>query len=362
MTTEIKNAEEKYLKKIIDLHNINLKDDRKVSDWKWEYKDNYPNSSVFKIIIDNEDVIGTQGMIPIYLNVNGETILSGKSENSLINKKYRGSTLFTDLYFSALKESEEKGMSFIWGFTPAYKVWRYKLGFKDYSDLMFGSLLVLKPINYIKSFLKTKNSLKYKLLIILSTLPLYLYSSINRHLVYLTKKHKDDYLIKTKYNNISDIQELFQRLSNKYINLIYLQQTDNYLKWRIENNPNLRYETYYLYQNNILKAYCYLAITNKNTSYLSDFTFEDETYGMELLNYLIDKNKNKNCIYFLIGNISNPLIINIKKILEKFGFISKKNNSSIVIKNLNYQNEKILYEIKNWYINDLWTEGFERDI
>ena len=40
-------------------------------------------------------------MIPIYLNINGKRYLSGKSENSLLNPKYRGKSLWIAARFDA---------------------------------------------------------------------------------------------------------------------------------------------------------------------------------------------------------------------------------------------------------------------
>jgi hypothetical protein len=362
MVIEIKVAEENDIEKIVNFHNSNYNDNRNKDQWNWEYKKSLPDNSVFSIIVDDNKVIGTQGMIPYILKIKQESILSGKSENSLLSEDYRGGSLFYDLYSHAMKESENKGMKFIWGFTPAYKVWRYKLGFKDYSDQMYGSLLILKPINYINTFLKTKNDFTTKIMISVSSIPLFVYSSIKRYIFNFLRNSSSDYTIKTKYDDVKDINNLYAILELENPNLIYIDQNENFLNWRVINNPNLNYKSYYLYEKNILKAYCHIAITKKQSAYLSDFTFLNEDYGNELLKYSIIQmqKENINCIYYLVGNISNKLIQKIKSLLTSNGYISKKNESFIVIKNINYNKENILYDIKNWYINDLWTEGYER--
>ena len=108
---------------------------------------------------------------------------------------------------------------------------------------------------------------------------------------------------------------------------------------------------------NKLEAYCYLTITRNNEAYLSDYTFEDQT-GMVLLEEIIDTIRKRGIasIYF-IGNIRNDLAQKTFKLLKKNGFV-KRRFSPFVLKSVFYNDESYLYDIKNWHINGLWTEGY----
>jgi hypothetical protein len=144
----------------------------------------------------------------------------------------------------------------------------------------------------------------------------------------------------------------------KYPDLIHIEQDSKYIAWRVLHNPNIKYETYYAYHNRKLEAYCYLTITRNNEAYLSDYTFEDSETGMILLEEIIDTIRKRGiaCIYFM-GNIRNELAQKTFKLLKKNGFV-KRQSSPFVLKNAFYNDESYLYNIKNWYINGLWTEGY----
>ena len=63
-----------------------------------------------------------------------------------------------------------------------------------------------------------------------------------------------------------------------------------------------------------------------------------------------------------------PDLLEIIKILEKLHPVGYSNVAStlldfdyqareFILRNINYPDEEYLYDIKNWYINDIWSEG-----
>ena len=65
----------------------------------------------FVVLKEKERIVGTQGMVPIYLNVRGTVCLSGKSENSLLGMKFRGSDNFQKMYAFAISQCQLKKMT-----------------------------------------------------------------------------------------------------------------------------------------------------------------------------------------------------------------------------------------------------------
>jgi|GEM_PF-1235639 len=361
---EVKNSE---IDEVISFHNINYMHKRTPKQWIWEYKGNYPDYFVFKVIKDDNRVIGTQGMIPIYLNIKGETYLSGKSENSLLDSKYRGRGLFTELYDFALSSCKEKKMCCVWGFTSvasAIKVLS-RLGFFIYENVMYGSILILNPHRLISSeILKSRQSMVRKIAKSFSGILLYLYSSTRRftygHLK-RTKRTSREFLIEQKLRSVSDLGRLYKRLREKHADLIHIEQDEKYITWRIFNNPNLKYTTYFVYKDESLRAYCYVSIDNKKTAHLTDLTFEDYEAGDFLLKTILNNlshNTNVTRAVFM-GNIKNSIMASVFDLLKKYGFIKRRSSASFVLRNISYNCEKYLYNIKNWYTNGLWTEGYE---
>jgi len=360
---EIKDSD---IDEVVSFRNTNYRDKRTPKQWLWEYESNYPDLFVFTVIKDDDRVVGTQGMIPIYLNIKGEEYLSGKSENSLLDRKYRGRGLFTDLYNFALSLCKAKKMCCIWGFTgvtSAIKVLR-RLGFSVYKNVMCKSILILNPIGFISSgVLKSGRGRARKIAESFLVIFLYFYSSAlifsYRHLK-RTKKTSRRFSIKHKLRSISDFSKLYSQLRVKHADLIHIEQDEKYIAWRILNNPNLKYATYFVYEDDSLRAYCYVNIDNKRTAHLTDLTFEDYDAGDFLLKTILnDLSHNRSVTSALfMGNIKNPIITSIFALLKKYGFIRRRSSASFVLKNISYKYEQWLYNMKNWYVNGLWTEGY----
>jgi len=112
--------------------------------WEWEYRGVEPDRFVFVIGKKKKDIVGTQGMVPVYINIAGKKHFSGKSESSLVDPKMRGKGLFKKLYDEAMDLSEDKRMTCVWGFTTATKVWKDTLGFNVYFEEIKRGLIPLK--------------------------------------------------------------------------------------------------------------------------------------------------------------------------------------------------------------------------
>ncbi len=357
---EIRSFDEKDIHNAISLHNKLWNDNRTIKQWIWEYKSNYPNKFVFTVIEDDGNIIGTQGMIPIYINIKNKKYLSGKSENSLLNPKYRGGNLFQGLYELAMSKCKEKKMQFVWGYTTAVKVMKNKIQFYVYENVMYEYNLIVNLKNNLNNILKSKISIIRKILRLIFYSFQYISSKLFSISLRLNKKSLDNkYSISIEPKSFNDIHDLYNRLRIKHPDLIYIDQNKKYIIWRIFNNPNLRYKTYFIYENNKLRGYCYIGINSENNANLSDFTFENFEVGFFLLKKILkDLQDEKIAQISYYGNIKNPLIIKVFKLLKKAGFRKKKGEFSFVLKDISYKNKNQLLNIKNWYLNRLWGEGY----
>ena len=353
---EIKKAD---VGEAVKLHNSTYNDKRTAEQWIWEYGSQYPELSVFTIVKnDDGKIVGTQGMIPIYININGAVVLSGKSESSLLHPSCRGGDLFKKLYEYAMSLCEKKKMSCIWGFTTAVRVWRNKLGFSVFEDAICESRLILNLRKFISSILKSNTSLILKMRDSAMAIFLFPNSVVKRYTHRIPRQAVENVSIEEKLRSINDISELYEHLRAETKNLIHLSQDEKYINWRVLRNPNVNYITLFAYKNNSLEAYCYFSV-NKNEAHLVDFTFKDYQIADFLLKRVIQLCRERNicCLYFL-GNIRNSLIAKVFDLLRISGF-SKRNSTPFVLKNTSHDNQQLLYDIRNWYVNGLWMEGFQ---
>lgn len=356
---DINRSNAAEVKAAVSFHNAAYGTKRTSEQWFWEYEGNAPSRSVFTIIEDEDGIGGTQGMIPIYLNINGQKYLSGKSENTLLSPKHRGGSLSQELYGFALSRCKNNNMSFIWGYTPAEKVWKNKFGFATYNT-MFFSILILNPFKFLSAMKSKLSPLKS-----IASLPLvllaYIYSLMLRYYQrFLNNSSFKRFSIEERPRNIDDLKLLYDRLRTKYPYLIHIDQDDNYLNWRIACNPNIIWKkNYFLYEDNTLKSYCYITSSNNTTAFVADFTFETREAGAYLLNEMLKSlNSGKISHLIFLGNQQNRLITNVFALLNKFGFLRKR-TAPFVFKNISGKDDNNLYNIENWYLNGLWTEGYE---
>ena len=139
---EIREIKTTELNRAVCFHNAYYHDNRTVQDRVWEYEGYCPELSVFTIAEDSECIVATQGMLPIYINVQGKKELSGKSENTLINPKYRG-LLFFKLYENIISWAKNNKMKCIWAYTSKNKIFEKAYRFYSGENAMYASNYIL---------------------------------------------------------------------------------------------------------------------------------------------------------------------------------------------------------------------------
>ncbi len=383
---EMKEINSLDIRETVQFHNRIYNDNRTSEQWNWEYRGNYPNTFVFTIVKDKNTkrIVGTQGMIPIYLNIKGKRYFSGKSENSLLDSNFRGGTLFQDLYEFAVVKCKSKQMYCIWGFTSAAKVWREKLKFEVYKNNLKESKIILNfgatAFDTIQSNVKNVlKALKHRQTSIRKVVTSFFEKlrnmsgllsgskpdlgieeksvSVNS---YKKESLKEHYKIERNLHAGEDIKTLYSRLRKKYPNLVHIDQDKKYLQWRIFKNPIVNYDTYFIYEKDLLRGYCYINTSSRRIGFISDLTFETSEAGAFLLGKLLNELRAKKIIYlYFFGNIKNQMMARVFQLLKQFGAKISDSDQYFVLRNLSYPDEEWLLDIKNWYLNGLWSEGYK---
>jgi len=351
-------AEKGNANEIESFHNSIHNDDRNAEDWLWEYEGLDPKGYIFALLKDGTRIIGTQGMIPIHLSISGERALTAKSENSILAPDYRGGMHFSDLYEFAIVHCAEKGINLIWGFTTAVKVLRDKIHFTVHEGCIYESISVLDGKCVRARFSSMKwSSGKKTALSVFATLSS-AYSALFRNKY---RKQVVGYSLDNNLRNPSDMSRLYDVLRKKAPGLIHLDLDKKYVDWRISTNPNISYKPLYVYKSNELAAYCFLNVNGKSgIAYLTDFTFAEANAGDFLLTKIYDETRTARIGYIsFMGNSRNPLIAQTFKHLKGYGFIKKKSSLAFIMRNIAHPDEERIYDIANWYVNGLWTEGYE---
>jgi len=122
-------AQEEDYELINDFHNRIYNSSRTLEQFYWEFNNCPFGKSIYVIAEDRGEIIGTNCVIPIDLVTSDKKIIrSGKSEDTLVDPKYRGQKIFYKIYDFLFEKCRENGIQIIWGFTSAKKPFK-RLGF-----------------------------------------------------------------------------------------------------------------------------------------------------------------------------------------------------------------------------------------
>ena len=341
---------------LIDFHNSYYHTSRTVDQWIWEHKTCNPEKAVFTYACDGDLVIGTQAMLPIEMRIGRETVLTGKSESTLISPVYRGTGVINRLYEYAVDTCIQKGMQFIWGFTEAVHAFQ-RFGFNVYA----GPELFVKinsPVNQFlhllkynpKLFLQADNLGKIR-----KTAHLLLFSKKPEHRV--SSNSLAEYKVKEDKTNINDLNWLYDKLASRYPDTIFLNYNEQFFSWRIWHHPFIQYNELQVYVGSDLVGNAVVA-THNNSATISSLAAVDPGATSVLLDAIINRFGGKVIRLQYFGNLDDKVSDNVIKQLVNYGF-SSYGSSHLVVRDLSAGSYPQIHDICSWQVNGLFTEGFD---
>jgi N-acetylglutamate synthase-like GNAT family acetyltransferase len=167
----IRRANETDVNAINAFYNAVYGKHRDEKKFDWEYNSAPAGRAIYVLAECNGEIVGTQAAIPYFLTTgSGETILSAKSEDTLVSPAHRGKQIFEKMYACLFEECKKLHIRLIWGFTYADKPFK-KLGFVlPYKACMGLLVRDLKQASVYFNALAAKRSLKDRLSIYILSL------------------------------------------------------------------------------------------------------------------------------------------------------------------------------------------------
>ena len=354
ISIDVKVLSKSQIQELLDFHNSYYGDNRIPEQWIWQYRTYNPDKVVFVVAHDDGKLIATQAMMPFYMNVGGERILTGKSENTLLLPEYRGKNIMENLYRYAIDRCKEIGMKTIWGFTPAVKAFQ-KFGFSTFSLPENHSRTGLNLFSCLASAFNQRGS-----------------SSLNRRLL-STAKNGFDYLRGLRYIPFERLLNTSHRViklpvSEKYTNdLDRLKQRhlcsinpfldDDFINWRIKKHPLFNYSEYRVIRSDILQAYAFVAEQKHGFVTISDIASTDKYSTRLLLHSIVKEHLKKAGKFRIIVNpkyaLENEMLYNLRQL----GF-HKDSAFNLVVQDISGDNADKFKNLANWNITEFWTEGY----
>lgn len=349
---KFQSATLKEASELVELHNSYYGTARKTEDWLWEYQTYEPGKSVFSFAKDLNKIIATQGMLPIYTEVGPKIILSGKSESTLVLPAYRGSQIMRNLYEYSARICLEHGMQFLWGFTPAIKAFK-NFGFESYPNIQ----KLVRPGNILAGIkLKLKQNFSWWRRFVSIGELFVRHFSLGRNAAFSQFHENSEYKLKKGITDEICLKKLFDRLKLQNPNAIFIRYDNKYLKWRVREHPFIKYFEYQVYLHADLKAYAIVTLFKGITS-ISDLTSEDENATSFLLHKIIEDFSKKTAEFQFLINTQDILSLGVLRQLSGYGF-SVGSSVNLVVRDLTKGDNKEIFDIRNWHINGLWTEGY----
>lgn len=336
---------------------------RTLQEWEWEFESYDSNSQIYVFGEKNGDVIGTQALLPISIIINNMTILSAKSEETLVHPKFRGKNVFDNMYDLAFTEANLNKIQLIWGFTDAKKPFS-KVGFHVFDKGLNTFIFVLSVFKAVKQINIKKNEHKLKAILkrifFLIVFFINKYANLTRYKPSIRRINYDIKII-DEFNEETD--KLCQEISECFPELVTVDRNKVYMKWRITDNPHYLHKILGLYHKGDLVGYAVLARADESLELIMvDLIIRPDhiKYGATILLQNIKKfakEKELGYISFKFMPCSNIYATQIFKKIKTTGFFKSIGVLPFILKSLDDSiNEKVI-NYNKWYITGIMTEG-----
>jgi len=307
----------------------------------WEFNE-CPHGKGIYILALNEDngaIIGIQAGIPIiFINANGEEILTVKSEDTLLDIDACAALgrrdVFKDLYTFFIEECRNRSASCIWGFT-----WVLRSLQRVGCDVPFRvgqKILVLKPSRSYRflSKLNPKNTLWEKLMIILMVLVSRIKSVQTIFTIFdRTSLKMDEFIL---CNTV-----LFKEISGN-TQVVFIKQDEQFMRWRLKENPyKLDYQVLNFTENASLRAQVVFSLNQEGQAYIEQMLFAPGLKTREkrsMIKSVVKRLQRLNAshIRFMVFD-RNKINREESELLTCSGFLSIKPGMGFIFKNLDDQ-------------------------
>jgi GNAT superfamily N-acetyltransferase len=335
--------------------NAIYKSNRSLKDFEWEFIKGPAGPSIYVMAFDTSvqsavKVVGIQCAIPIVLiGSNGESVMTAKSEDTLVDPGYRGQKIFERMYDLLFEECRKAGIKYIWGFTPARKAFE-RIGF-DIPFQAHQALMVFHPLkaySYLAA-LNDGNGLVQKIKIAGLSFSSWLLKAK------APKLNRSRYLLKTVEWELN--YRVLKKLTpdSKYY---FLEMSPAYLSWRIFQNPfGNNYANYHCFEGDKLIAYCIINIREPRLGYIEQIIFDAQlntAQKRQIISMIINEMRSRVDLIRSLCFDTNEALSDQEAIYKQNGFIVLRRGAHFVWKALQ---ENHHLDPKHLFLSRLFTQG-----
>ena len=348
-------ATEDDYQRINKFHNWFYESNRTIEQFYWEFHNGPFGKSIYVIAEDGDKIVGTNCVIPIELiGSQNQIILSGKSEDTLVDPTYRGRRVFYNIYKFLFEKCKENGIKVIWGFTGArgpFKKLGFSIPFDHQQSLAVNN--IFKSFKYLSGLNKKNNTLDR-----LKILGVCIYSKI-KLMGNLRNQISNEYDVSEDKDINEGIDQLIRSNLNTLESSFAINQNSNFQKWRIYQNPNYnKVYTYGFYdQQNLLKGLIILNSDTNMIAYICQSAFDPnirEYEAVQMIRYVTKKMFKKGIVLIRNWHFDHNVLNKTEAILyRKANHTHLKRGVGFVWKEL----DTLEIEPELFYLSRISTQG-----
>jgi hypothetical protein len=354
-----------------DLDSVNRFNPNHLAVWRQEFYSPRKPQSWLAICEDGGRVVGTEGYVSYPLLLNGQPVLSHRSERTLVSPDYRGKNLFNGMVDLCTAEAVAAGSLFCWGATAARKAFEragfhYRGGYRTYAILplsntryVFGQLLRGKAItlNPVKLYrqLKGRDIKASKEAITAAAQGSYLLRKLFRSRRRAALQHMD------RPRDWQDVAALLGRIRQSP-SLVTLRHDAALFEWLEEEGQN-RYLKVFSYEGEVLRAYLCIHL-DEHDSYAPVLDFAADS--RESLAAAVAHVRGRvlelgySALFFTL-NMENAEQRAFLAALKGLGGSRFGRVGTWVIKPLALAESPLYDDMRAWYLTDLWFALYNRE-
>jgi hypothetical protein len=359
MAIEIRELAEGENTRANEFYNRMYQSNRSIEEFNWEFLNGPAGKAVYVIALDTEmdnKIVGAHCVIPLYMVDNkGNTILTAKSEEVIVDPEYRKNNTFLKIEKLLFDKVHELKINYLWGFS--YEELHHKLLKFDMPYRAVQGLLVLKPakaytfLSALNAGNKATDKIKIAGLSLLSAA-----SGLKR---LLASKVLAGYEFSSERN--VDKTKLFNNSVGKEHTAYFLRQDAAYLQWRLYDNPcGNTYSEYQIYKEGALVGDLIVNIRKaEGIAYIEQMLFDEKIDSAALLQFIVhciaEIQKHPVSLIRYWGFRTNDQNKRQIELLEKAGFYFLNRGILFVWKHLKTAPEKVNHT--HIVLSRMYTQG-----
>ncbi len=342
-TIDLPTIKPEQIDEILAFYNEGFGVRRTPAEWMWQYGTYKPDLTVFTVARHEGRIIATQAMMPIWLRVAGNRVLTGKAESTLLHPDFRGIKAMEPLYAYAIEECRGKGVKFLWAYTTAIRAAR-RWGYDNFPvtrqylrpgfnfPVGFAARISTRAPLWRRAASGGKYALEY--------LRALTYASASR------PPQPSGLVLSREPIQPKETLELY----------ITIDFDDGYLDWRLRKHPFRTYQDYQVRDRGTLRGYAWVSLFGGTLS-ISELWAETEEATALLMREIIADHARRSGQFMVMLNAESCQTAQTARVLTRFGFISK-HAIPFINQDLSGGEYPEINDLANWNFSGLWTEGY----